>query len=159
MPPPPESLKILTAPREGVSPEDVIRRGWPLGHTPKYIAAHRDVLEAAIPRLLKHPTPPFAFQRQLEATYTLQTYDRLPQIKAPTLVVTGVEDVLIPAKNSEILACADTRRETAHHPRRRSRLHGRADRVPGSIFAVRQVASDSGVGKSRGACTRRRGQS
>ena len=104
VPPPPESLKILTAPREGVSPADVIRRGWPLGHTPKYIAEHRDVLEAAIPRLLKYPTPPFAFQRQLEATYTLQTYDRLPQIKAPTLVVTGAEDVLIPAKNSEIIA-------------------------------------------------------
>ena len=104
VPPPPESLKILTAPREGVSPEEVIRRGWPLGHTPKYIAENRAVLEATIPRLLKHPTPPFAFQRQLEATYTLQTFDRLPQIKAPTLVVTGAEDVLIPAKNSEILA-------------------------------------------------------
>jgi len=104
VPPPPESLKILTAPREGVSPADVIRRGWPLGHTPKYIAEHRDLLESAIPRLLAHPTPPFAFQRQFEATYGLNTYDRLPQIKAPTLVVTGAEDVLIPAKNSEIIA-------------------------------------------------------
>src|ERR1700688_161234 len=104
IPPPPESLKILTAPREGVSPEDVIRRGWPLGHTPKYIAENRGKLEAAIPRLLKYPTPPYAFQRQLEATYPLKTYERLPQIKAPTLVVTGAEDVLIPAKNSEIIA-------------------------------------------------------
>lgn len=102
--PPPESLKILTAPREGVSPEEVIRRGWPLGYTPKYIAENRATLEAAIPRLLKHPTPPFAFQRQLEGTYTLKTYDRLPTITAPTLVVTGAEDVLIPAKNSEIIA-------------------------------------------------------
>jgi 3-oxoadipate enol-lactonase len=104
VPPPPESLKILTAPREGVSPAEVIRRGWPLGHTPKYIAENRNALEAAIPRLLEHPTPPFAFQRQLEATYTLKTFERLPQIKAPTLVVTGAEDVLIPAKNSEIIA-------------------------------------------------------
>jgi pimeloyl-ACP methyl ester carboxylesterase len=104
VPPPPESLKVLTAPREGVAPEDVIRRGWPLGYTAKYIAENRAVLEAAIPRLLKYPTPPFAFQRQLEGTYTLKTFDRLPQIKAPTLVVTGAQDVLIPAKNSEILA-------------------------------------------------------
>ncbi len=104
VPPPPESLKVLTAPREGVSPEDIIRRGWPLGYTPEYIAAHRAELEASIPRLLKHPTPPFAFQRQLEGTYTLQTWDRLPQIKAPTLVITGAKDVLIPAKNSELLA-------------------------------------------------------
>ena len=104
VPTPPESMKILTAPREGVSPADVIRRGWPLSYTPKYIAENRAILEAAIPRLLEHPTPPFAFQRQLEGTYTLKTYDRLPQIKAPTLVITGGDDVLIPAKNSEIIA-------------------------------------------------------
>src|SRR5882757_1634736 len=104
VPPPPESLKILTAPRAGVSPEDIIRRGWPLGYTPKYIAEHRDALEAAIPRVLKYPTPPYAFQRQFEGTNTLKTHDRLPQIKAPTLVVTGAQDVLIPAKNSEIIA-------------------------------------------------------
>ncbi|HEY6395181.1 MAG TPA: alpha/beta fold hydrolase [Candidatus Binataceae bacterium] len=104
VPPPPESLKILTAPREGVAPDEVIRRGWPLAYTPAYIQSHRAELEAAIPRLLKHPTPPFAFQRQLEGTYTLKTYDRLPQIKAPTLVITGAADVLIPARNSEIIA-------------------------------------------------------
>jgi pimeloyl-ACP methyl ester carboxylesterase len=104
VPPPPESLKVLTAPREGVSPEEIIRRGWPLAYTTKYIAENRATLEAGIPRLLKYPTPPFAFQRQLEATYTLKTYDRLPQINAPTLVITGAQDVLIPAKNSEILA-------------------------------------------------------
>jgi pimeloyl-ACP methyl ester carboxylesterase len=104
VPPPPESLKVLTAPREGVAPEEVIRRGWPLGYTAKYIAENPSALEASIPRLLKYPTPPYAFQRQLEGTYTLKTYDRLPQIKAPTLVITGAEDVLIPAKNSEIIA-------------------------------------------------------
>ena len=104
VPPPPESLKVLTAPREGVAPEEIIRRGWPLSFTPKYISTHRDLLEARIARVLEHPTPPFAFQRQLEGTYTLQTWDRLPDIKAPTLVVTGAEDVLIPAKNSELIA-------------------------------------------------------
>jgi pimeloyl-ACP methyl ester carboxylesterase len=104
VPPPPESLKILTAPRVGVSDEDIIRRGWPLGYTTEYIANHRAELEASIPRLLKYPTPPFAFQRQLEGTYTLKTWDRLPQIKAPTLIITGAKDVLIPAQNSELLA-------------------------------------------------------
>ena len=104
VPPPPESLAILTAPREGVAPGEIIRRGWPLGYTPEYIRDHRDELEAAIPRLLEHPTPPYAFQRQLEATYTLKTWERLPEIKAPTLVITGAKDVLIPARNSELLA-------------------------------------------------------
>jgi len=35
VPPPPESLAILTAPRQGVAPEEIIRRGWPLGYTPR----------------------------------------------------------------------------------------------------------------------------
>jgi pimeloyl-ACP methyl ester carboxylesterase len=104
VPPPPESLAALTAPREGVPPDEIIRRGWPLGYTPEYIERNRAKLEAAIPRLLEHPTPPYAFRRQLEATYTLKTWDRLPQITAPTLVITGARDVLIPAKNSELLA-------------------------------------------------------
>jgi pimeloyl-ACP methyl ester carboxylesterase len=104
VPPPPESLAALTAPRDGVPPDEIIRRGWPLGYTPEYIERNRAKLEAAIPRLLEHPTPPYAFRRQLEATYTLKTWDRLPQITAPTLIVTGARDVLIPAKNSELLA-------------------------------------------------------
>jgi pimeloyl-ACP methyl ester carboxylesterase len=32
------------------------------------------------------------------------TYDRLPEIKNPTLVATGIDDVLIPPQNSRILA-------------------------------------------------------
>jgi 3-oxoadipate enol-lactonase len=104
VPPPAESLQVLTAPREGVPPEEVIRRTWPLSYTSNFIAKRRDELEAAMWRVLKNPTPPFAFQRQLEATYTLQIWDRLPQITSPTLVVTGSDDVLIPAKNSELIA-------------------------------------------------------
>jgi pimeloyl-ACP methyl ester carboxylesterase len=104
VPPPPESLKILTMPRDGASDEEIIRRAWPLGYTAPYIRDHRAQLEATIPRLLAHATPAFAFKRHLEATYTLKTYERLPSIKTPTLVVTGAQDALIPARNSEILA-------------------------------------------------------
>jgi pimeloyl-ACP methyl ester carboxylesterase len=104
VPPPAESLKVLTAPRDGASDEELIRRSWPLAYTPSYIQNHRAELEATIPRLLAHPTPAFAYKRHLDATYTLKTYERLPQIKMPTLVVTGAKDVLIPARNSEIIA-------------------------------------------------------
>ena len=104
VPPPPESLKILTAPRDGASPEELIRRGWQLQYPKEFIEHHRAELEGEIPRLLAYPTPPSAYMRHLEATYGLKTYDRLPEIKAPTLVVTGEGDVLIPARNSEIIA-------------------------------------------------------
>ena len=104
VPPPPESIKLLTAPRDGLSDEDVIRRGWPLAYTPDYIKNHRPELEATIPRLLVNATPAFVFKRHFEATLGLKTYDRLPQITLPTLVITGAQDVLMPARNSEILA-------------------------------------------------------
>lgn len=104
VPPPPESIKLLTAPRDGAAEEEIIRRGWPLAFTPAFIRDHRDKLEAAIPRLLANPTPVFAYKRHLDATYGLKTYDRLPAIGTPTLVITGADDVLIPARNAEILA-------------------------------------------------------
>src|SRR6516162_10244191 len=104
VPPPPESVKLLTAPRDGLSDEDVIRRGWPLAYTSAYIKNHRAELEASIPRLLVNATPTFIFKRHLDATYGLRTYERLPQIAMPTLVITGAKDVLMPARNSEILA-------------------------------------------------------
>jgi pimeloyl-ACP methyl ester carboxylesterase len=104
VPPPPESAQLLTAPRDGLSDADVIRRGWPLAYTPEYIKTHRAELEASIPRLLVNPTPTFIFKRHLNATYQLKTYERLPQIATPTLVITGAVDVLMPARNSEILA-------------------------------------------------------
>ena len=34
------------------------------------------------------------------------TYDRLPQIKVPTLVMSGTADRLIPVENSNVLASA-----------------------------------------------------
>jgi pimeloyl-ACP methyl ester carboxylesterase len=104
VPPPPESIKLLTAPRDGASEEAIIRRGWPLAYTPAFIRDRRDKLEESIPRLLAHPTPVFAYKRHLDATYGLKTYDRIPAITTPTLILTGAEDVLIPAKNAEILA-------------------------------------------------------
>ena len=104
IPPPPESIKLLTAPRDGASEETIIRRGWPLAYTPAFIRDYRARLEESIPRLLAHPTPVFAYKRHLDATYGLKTYDRIPAIATPTLVITGAEDVLIPAKNSAILS-------------------------------------------------------
>src|SRR5215471_5487233 len=49
VPPPPESLKVLTAPRVGVSPEEIIRRGWPLSFTKPFIEKNREWLESRIP--------------------------------------------------------------------------------------------------------------
>ena len=54
--------------------------------------------------MLAHPTPAFAYKRQLASTFKFNTYDRLPEIAAPTLVIAGADDGLLPARNSEIIA-------------------------------------------------------
>ena len=103
VPAPPESLAALEA-RPGQTPAEAIRDGWKLSYSRDYIAAHWDELEDTLRRVLEHPTPRFAYNRHLDATMTLRVYKRLKEIQAPTLVVTGRDDVLIPAANSEILA-------------------------------------------------------
>ena len=53
---------------------------------------------------LKHPTDAKLLMRQWEAALKHDTYERLPQIKAQTLVLTGAADLLIPPENARILA-------------------------------------------------------
>ena len=50
------------------------------------------------------PQSAAGFQRQCDAIMKHDTRDRLPQIKAPTHVIVGTEDVLTPARHSRWLA-------------------------------------------------------
>lgn len=52
----------------------------------------------------QRPIDPVGFARRMAALQTFDTYDRLPQIKCPTLVITGKDDVLLPWENSRLIA-------------------------------------------------------
>jgi len=52
----------------------------------------------------QRPIDPVGFARRMEALQTFDTYDRLPQIKCPTLVITGKDDAVIPWENSRLIA-------------------------------------------------------
>lgn len=103
VPAPPESLTALEG-RADLPPAEAIREGWKLSFSEEFIRTHRAELEAHLSRLLAHPTPRFAYERHFQATLTLRVYKQLKDITAPTLVVTGRDDALIPAANSAILA-------------------------------------------------------
>jgi 3-oxoadipate enol-lactonase len=47
---------------------------------------------------------PQGFFGQLQAILAWSAYDRLPQIKAPTFIIHGVTDRLVPAANSDLIA-------------------------------------------------------
>lgn len=100
---PPESLKALQG-RADMTPEEAGRAGWKLSFSDEFIQTHRGQLEENLQRTLKHPTPRFAYERHYQATMTLRVFKHLKDIKIPTQVVTGRDDLLIPAANSEIIA-------------------------------------------------------
>jgi pimeloyl-ACP methyl ester carboxylesterase len=71
---------------------------------PRTITERPQVVQAYAEVSMKYPAGMEILQRQYEAVAGHDTYDRLDRITAPTLVLTGEQDVLIPPGNSEILA-------------------------------------------------------
>jgi pimeloyl-ACP methyl ester carboxylesterase len=103
VPPKPEVMAQMAQmgnPPPGTSIVEIL---WSIVDTPEYLAAHRDELarEAAA---IRYPTSPEMFRRQAEAVMKFNVYDRLPEIRVPTLVMAGTRDVLMPPGNAEILA-------------------------------------------------------
>ncbi len=107
IPPTQEVLSHLTKPASGDQAQD-IRDGWWVSYPPAFIESRRDWLEAELQKslALDYPeTPAYAKGLQMGAVLgSHNTYDKLAQIKCPTLVQVGTEDILIPAENSRILA-------------------------------------------------------
>lgn len=80
------------------------RHTLPYSFTPGFIDRHPDLMERHVSMKVKHWPPPHSFIRQAEALVTHDTYDRLPRIQAPTLVISGSADRQVPVANSKILA-------------------------------------------------------
>jgi len=98
----PEVIALLT-PQPRLSREEQVRRAWPAIATPEFIESHRDVLEERLQTSLINPTPIETSMRQMAAIQAFDSFDRLPQINAPTLVLHGERDVLVPVANAHVL--------------------------------------------------------
>src|SRR5437867_920805 len=98
----PEVIALLT-PQPGLSREEQMRRAWPAIATPVFIESHGDVLEERLQTSLINPTPIETWMRQMAAIQAFDSFDRLPQINAPTLVLHGDRDLLVPVANAQVL--------------------------------------------------------
>lgn len=72
--------------------------------TTGYIDQHPEIVPAMVESRRQRPIDPVALGHRMKAVYAHDTYERLPQITCPTLVITGKDDVLISWENSRILA-------------------------------------------------------
>lgn len=92
-----ERAKRLTA-------EEITREMLQFIYTQEFIDNNPDIIEQFIANRVEHFPPLYCFMRQAEAIMSHDIYERLPQIKVPTLVIAGTADRLIPVDNSRILA-------------------------------------------------------
>ncbi|MGA7677394.1 MAG: alpha/beta fold hydrolase [Dehalococcoidia bacterium] len=103
--PTPEALAFLINPEMGkLSVEEQARVAVPWLWTQEFIDKNPEAVEMYVAITSEYPTPTHGFACQAQAVATHDTYERLPQITAPTLVIVGDADRIIPAENSKILA-------------------------------------------------------
>jgi 3-oxoadipate enol-lactonase len=103
--PTPEALAFLTSPAmAGLPAEELARETVPWLWTQEFIDKNPEAVEMYVAITLKYPTPVHGYAHQAQAIAAHDTYERLPRIAAPTLVIVGDADRIIPAGNSKILA-------------------------------------------------------
>jgi 3-oxoadipate enol-lactonase len=68
-----------------------------------HLARHPEIIPAMIEARRNRPIDPAALSHRMAALAVHDTYDRLPQIGCPTLVITGKDDALIPWENSRLI--------------------------------------------------------
>jgi pimeloyl-ACP methyl ester carboxylesterase len=84
--------------------EEVTRQAMPFCYSQEFIEKNPDIIEERVAKQLEYPTPGHGAMRQAGAIMGHDTYELLPKIQLPTLVIAGDNDRLIPVENSQILA-------------------------------------------------------
>ena len=73
---------------------------------PQFLASARGqaVLKERVAEVMNYPmTPLHTYQHHWGAVTGFDTFERLPEIKAPTLLIAGTSDLLVPDANSDII--------------------------------------------------------
>lgn len=76
---------------------------WPLVVSPEFAAAQPETLRRIAVETLMAGTTPSVLREQASAIRRFSTWNRLTEISAPTLVIMGDKDILIPPANGRLL--------------------------------------------------------
>jgi len=100
----PETAAQMRAELEAEDVEEALRRGLRLRFSDRFITEHPDLIEEFLAARKAHLPPRAAWQRQFAACLSFETESRLGSLCAPTLILTGDDDPIVPAENSYRLA-------------------------------------------------------
>jgi hypothetical protein len=89
---------------DGLKPEEIARQIWQVTYSRGYLEKHRELAEDQMRREIAAPTPLHAADLQFQAFAEFDCSKALPNIQAPTLVLTGDLDQLVSPQNSRIIA-------------------------------------------------------
>jgi len=90
--------------RASLPAKQAARASVAFNYGPRCRREHQDRIAEDIRRRLAHPFPEQAYRAQMFAAALHNCYRRLERIEAPTLVVHGRHDRVVPVGNAEILA-------------------------------------------------------
>lgn len=102
----PPSVEILgaVASGDGFNTEARIRRWLMPAFSPQFARDHSDQVNVVVNRRLANPVDERAYRWQLAAAIAFNTESRIPDLRIPTLVISGDSDQIVPPQNSRNLA-------------------------------------------------------
>jgi pimeloyl-ACP methyl ester carboxylesterase len=101
--PAPEAASALLG-RGARTPGDAYRLACTVLYAEDWQAEHPELIDREVAERERHPVRGGVFAAQQAAVRGHDTWDTLPRISAPTLVLHGTEDAAVPAENGRILA-------------------------------------------------------
>jgi 3-oxoadipate enol-lactonase len=87
------------------TPADAYRRACTVLYSPQFQRTHQDFIEEQVRLRAARPVRAHVFAAQMKALRAPDdSFDRLPSITAPTLIMHGTEDAVTPVENARLLA-------------------------------------------------------
>ncbi len=100
----PDDTVAFLGRRAGMPPEEAVWASVPYNHGPATRARDGQRIAEDIAQRLRFPVTPESYTAQLAAALDHDCHDRLERIAVPTLVIHGLEDVMVAPANGRTLA-------------------------------------------------------